>query len=123
MKNEQDSHSKLDLLLTCNKHEIKYLIFLEFPKSSQFRETKLFSNFVTKDRFDWFRQNDEYLVSSTENLESFINSRPHQPAIIALLFFLQFKEFELYWGRCLFYDSKRSIGEVLFLNQIYWSEF
>ena len=25
-------------------------------------------------------------------------------------------------GRCLFYDSKRSIGEVLFFNQFYWSE-
>ena len=26
-------------------------------------------------------------------------------------------------GRCLFYDSKRSIGEVLFFNQFYWSDF
>ena len=49
--------------------------------------------------------------------------------------FLQFKEFELYWGAVFFYDSKRSIGEVLFImtrrgvleksffNQFYWSEF
>ena len=29
--------------------------------------------------------------------------------------FLQFKEFELYWGAVFFCDSKRSIGEVLFL--------
>ena len=37
-------------------------------------------------------------------------------AIIGLLLvFLQFKEFELYWGAVFFYDSKRSIGEVLFL--------
>ena len=26
------------------------------------------------------------------------------------------KEFELFWGRCHFYESKRSIAEVLFLN-------
>ena len=36
-------------------------------------------------------------------------------AIIAFSCFLQFKEFELYWGAVFFYDSKRSIGEVLFL--------
>ena len=33
-----------------------------------------------------------------------------------LLVFLQFKEFELHWGAVFFYDSKRSIGEVLFLT-------
>ena len=31
-------------------------------------------------------------------------------------FFLHFNEFELYWGRCLFYDSKRSIGGTSFLT-------
>ena len=30
---------------------------------------------------------------------------------------------ELYWGAVFFYDSKSSIGEVLFFNQFYWSEF
>ena len=32
----------------------------------------------------------------------------------APIFFLQIKEFELYWCAVFFYDSKRSIGEVLF---------
>ena len=53
---------------------------------------------------------------------------------IGALSFLQFEEFELYWGavflrleeeywRSPFYDSKRSIGEVLFFNQFYSSDF
>ena len=42
----------------------------------------------------------------------FVNSRTAiAGAIIGLLLvFLQFKEFELYWGAVFFYDSKRSIG-------------
>ena len=59
-----------------------------------------------------------------------INSRPHllsrllysAPILTIQRFFLQFKELELYWG-AVFYDSKRSIGEVLFLNHFSWSEF
>ena len=29
----------------------------------------------------------------------------------------------LYWRSVFYYDSKRNIGEVLFLNQFYWSDF
>ena len=49
-------------------------------------------------------------------MKVFFNSRTAiAGAIIGLLLvFLQFKEFELYWGAVFFYDSKRSIGEVLF---------
>ena len=37
-----------------------------------------------------------------------------QPAIIALLFFLQFKEFELYWG-AVFFTTRRGVLEKSFL--------
>ena len=39
--------------------------------------------------------------------------------ILVLLVFLQFKEFELYWGAVLFYDSKSSID---FLKVFYDSK-
>ena len=32
-----------------------------------------------------------------------------------MCYFLQFEEFELYWGAVFLYESKSSIGEVLFL--------
>ena len=40
---------------------------------------------------------------------------------IGALSFLRLEE--EYWFSYGFYDSKRSIGEVLFFNQFYWSEF
>ena len=61
-----------------------------------------------------------------QNMELFLfNSRTAiAGAIIGLLLvFFTIQRIWIVLGRCLFYDSKRSIGEVLFLNQFYWSEF
>ena len=51
----------------------------------------------------------------SENRASLLIAAPtSQPAIIALLIFFTFQRIWIVLGRCLFYDSKRSIGEVLF---------
>ena len=53
-------------------------------------------------------------------------------AIISLVIFTVYQSFLLiaalifsagYYSAPIFYDSKRSIGEVLFFNQFYWSDF
>ena len=52
-----------------------------------------------------------------------INSREAIAAIIGdILIFYDSKNLNCI-GVLSFYDSKRSIGEVLFLNQFYWSDF
>ena len=88
--------------------------------------------------------NNNFATRSFENTECEHEGRYIELSLLiaALIFsaayysapiFLQFKEFELYWGavflrleeeywRSPFYDSKRSIG-VLFFNQFYWSDF
>ena len=54
-----------------------------------------------------------------------INSRTAiAGAIIGLLLvFYNSKNLNCIGALSFFYDSKRSIGEVLFLNQFYWSDF
>ena len=47
-------------------------------------------------------------------MQYLIAASASQPAIIALLFFFQFKEFELYWG-AVFFTTRREVLEKSFL--------
>ena len=88
------------------------------------------TSWLRSQRMTWLLEsNTNYKDSQTlhflkrSNRSLLINSRPHLSRLLLRSYFFYNSKNLNCIGALSFYDSKGSIGEVLFFNQFYWSDF